>query len=308
MKTLNLKIMLYFYLSIFACIILSKLSFSVFELMGTFAFAYNGAKSGIEYADRLDKSKIKYAVSVAFICAFGGGFFIRDLLLLQRIPALFTNYAGILVAFLGTIYALFLNKVFCKYDFKNKESCKYNFIQKAFSIWDYVGMAVFVMCGYMASNENGSTSPLLNAVCGLVSGCGGGMLASIILFKCDRSKLINSINYFWETCYCGLLLVFFNRLDYQLRCVITSSLCFYTKEYSNFIKYYLRILIHKLISYHSYTNDIGIKYKLLVSLSLNDTFKYITTQDYFNRMAQVKTCNAHIVNKFFYYRRAFRTF
>ena len=140
------------------------------EFIGAAAFAISGAMAAID-----KRADIFGVLFLAVITALGGGV-LRDVLLGQFPPRMFTSYEYILVALLCAL-ALFLDA------FIRRE--KYRAIKERLdgivNIFDAMGLAVFTVSGMnIAIASCGLDNPVLLTVLGMTTGVGGGMLRDMM--------------------------------------------------------------------------------------------------------------------------------
>lgn len=143
----------------------------ILELVGVAAFAISGAMAALE--KRADAFGI---MLLGVITALGGGI-IRDLLLGNTPPVMFTSNTYVLVAAAAAL-AVFLAA------YAHRESYRKNMdkIDSVNNVFDAVGLAVFTVSGMnMAIAQTGMGNPFLVIVLGVVTGVGGGVLRDTML-------------------------------------------------------------------------------------------------------------------------------
>lgn len=149
---------------------MEKLMF-VLELIGVAAFAISGAMTAMER--RADMFGVMFA---AVITALGGGI-IRDVLLGQLPPKMFTSYAYILVAIIAS--SAVFGDAYARRDKYRSNAEKLDAVN---NIFDAIGLAVFTVSGMnMAISCGGMGNPFLVIVLGVTTGVGGGMLRDMML-------------------------------------------------------------------------------------------------------------------------------
>ena len=149
---------------------MEKLLF-ILELIGVAAFAVAGAMTAME-----KKADVFGVVFAAVITALGGGI-IRDILLGQLPPRMFTSYTYALVAVLAS-FAVFANA----YVRREKYRSNAEKLDAVNNFFDAVGLAVFTVSGMnMAIAKCGMSNPFLIIVLGVTTGIGGGMLRDMML-------------------------------------------------------------------------------------------------------------------------------
>lgn len=143
----------------------------VLDLMGVFAFALDGALTGIRTA-RVD---IVGVMVLGVTTALGGGI-IRDLLLGQA-PATFQDWRYIVVALLGATLAFFL-------------SSQLQHLATPIQLFDAAGLSLFAVIGATKAIENGF-GPLQAVLLGVITGVGGGTIRDVFL---NRVPVVLSAN------------------------------------------------------------------------------------------------------------------
>lgn len=134
------------------------------DLLGTFAFALNGALTAARIA-RLD---IIGLITLGMITALGGGI-IRDVLLNDLPPATFEDWRYLAVAASGALIAF----VFSKY---------LNRLTKPIEVLDAVGLSVFAVTGASKAMEAG-LGPAQAIILGTITGVGGGTIRDTLVGK-----------------------------------------------------------------------------------------------------------------------------
>lgn len=140
------------------------------EIIGTAAFAISGAMIAIDKG-----ADIFGVIFLALITALGGGI-IRDLLLGNTPPIMFTSYKFVAVAVLCALVIFFIAwsdiRRYAKY---------YALLDKTVNVFDAVGLAVFTVSGVnLAASIYGLGMPLLLVLMGMCTGVGGGMLRDVL--------------------------------------------------------------------------------------------------------------------------------
>lgn len=134
------------------------------DLLGTFAFALNGALTAARIA-RLD---IVGLMALGMITALGGGI-IRDMLLNDLPPATFRDWRYLAVAAAGAFIAF----IFSKY---------LNRLTKPIEVLDAVGLSVFAVTGASKAMEFG-LGPAQAIILGAITGVGGGTIRDTLVGK-----------------------------------------------------------------------------------------------------------------------------
>lgn len=150
----------------------------VLELVGVAAFAISGAMAAME-----KKADMFGVILLGIITALGGGI-IRDVLLGNAPPVMFTSYSYVMVAFAAALL-VFLDA----YVRREKYRRSMDRIDAVNNIFDAAGLAVFTVSGMnMAITQTGMDNPFLIIVLGVVTGVGGGVLRDMMLGS--MSKLL----------------------------------------------------------------------------------------------------------------------
>jgi uncharacterized membrane protein YeiH len=134
----------------------------VLDLVGTFAFALNGALTAVRAAD-LD---IVGVVALGMITALGGGI-IRDVLLGALPPATFVDWRYLTVAAGGGLLAFVLAQ-------------RLDRLRPSIEVLDAVGLSLFAVTG--ASKALGfGLGPAQAVILGTVTGVGGGTVRDVMV-------------------------------------------------------------------------------------------------------------------------------
>lgn len=146
---------------------MDKLIFAL-ELIGVAAFAVSGAMVAIE-----KKADIFGVIFLAVTTALGGGV-IRDVLLGQLPPKMFTSYVYLLVAALSAVI-VFVDA------YIRREKYRQNMgrLDSINNIFDSIGLAVFTVSG-MNMAMSVSDNVVLILFLGMTTGVGGGMLRDML--------------------------------------------------------------------------------------------------------------------------------
>lgn len=146
---------------------MDKLIFAL-ELIGVAAFAVSGAMVAIE-----KKADIFGVIFLAVTTALGGGV-IRDVLLGQLPPKMFTSYVYLLVAALSAVI-VFVDA------YIRREKYRQNMgrLDSINNIFDSIGLAVFTVSG-MNMAMSVSDNVVLILFLGMTTGVGGGMLRDMM--------------------------------------------------------------------------------------------------------------------------------
>ena len=134
----------------------------VLDLVGTFAFAVNGALTAIRAAD-ID---IFGVITLGMTTALGGGI-IRDILLGDLPPATFTDWRYLAVAAAGGLTAFWFSRTLSR-------------LTRPIDILDAAGLGLFAVTGAAKALELG-VGPVQAIILGAVTGVGGGTLRDVLL-------------------------------------------------------------------------------------------------------------------------------
>jgi uncharacterized membrane protein YeiH len=134
----------------------------VLDLMGTFAFALNGALTAVR-AVRLD---IVGVITLATITAIGGGI-LRDVVLGAVPPAPFSDWRYLTVAAVGGLLAFFLARLLLR-------------LEKTINVLDAAGLGLFAVTGALKALDYG-LGPGQAIILGAVTGVGGGTIRDVLL-------------------------------------------------------------------------------------------------------------------------------
>jgi uncharacterized membrane protein YeiH len=132
------------------------------ELLGTFAFALNGALTAAQVA-RLD---IVGVITLGVITAIGGGI-IRDLLIGSVPPEAFTSWLFLAVAAAGALVVFFLSARLTRFN-------------SIIILLDAAGLSLFCVTGAAKSLSFG-LGPAQAAILGTITAVGGGTLRDILI-------------------------------------------------------------------------------------------------------------------------------
>lgn len=140
--------------------------FTLFEIMGTLAFAVSGALDAIRH--RMDL----FGVGMMGIITATGGGMLRDLVIGQTPPKVFRNPRWAIMAFAAALFTFFILKLYHK-----KAAPKIaRLMEKLFLLSDTLGLAAFTVLGIQAAG--GGSGTLLLFV-GVITGVGGGVMRDV---------------------------------------------------------------------------------------------------------------------------------
>lgn len=142
----------------------------ILEIIGTAAFAISGAMIAIDKG-----ADIFGVLFLAVITALGGGI-IRDTLLGNTPPIMFTSYMYVAVA-VGCGLLIFA----MAYANIERYAKLYDWMDRVVNIFDAAGLAAFTVSGVnLAAALHGMDKPLLLCLMGMCTGVGGGMLRDVL--------------------------------------------------------------------------------------------------------------------------------
>lgn len=140
--------------------------FTLFEIMGTLAFAISGALDAIRHKMDL------FGVAVMGIVTATGGGMLRDLVIGQTPPRVFLNPRWAIMAFIASIVTF----VFLKLCHKKAGPTLSKLMEKLFLLSDTLGLAAFTVLGIEAAGNAGGTLLLF---VGVITGVGGGVMRDV---------------------------------------------------------------------------------------------------------------------------------
>ena len=135
--------------------------FLALDLLGTFAFALNGALTALRVA-RID---IVGVVTLGMITALGGGI-IRDVLIDSLPPATFSDWRYLAVAAGGSLLAFLFGRPL-------------NRLWGPITVLDAAGLSLFAVTGASKALDLG-LGPLQAVILGAITGVGGGTLRDVL--------------------------------------------------------------------------------------------------------------------------------
>lgn len=153
----------------------------MFNHCGTIAFAL----SGVRLAE--DPECRQKPLLTAFLSAFGGGL-TRDLILLQRRPALLDSQIDILI----TLFVFLLYTVLCR--FQLIQLLNNRLVKILLFIFDAAGTAVFICAGVEAAIACGAGIDVV-LFSGVLTAIGGGIWAAFAAGRALRTILQDAIGY-----------------------------------------------------------------------------------------------------------------
>jgi uncharacterized membrane protein YeiH len=134
----------------------------VLDLVGTFAFALNGALTAVRTV-RLD---IVGVITLATVTAIGGGI-LRDVVLGATPPATFSDWRYLTVAAVGGLLAFSLGRLLVR-------------LETTIMVLDAAGLSLFAVTGALKSLDYG-LGPVQAIILGAVTAVGGGTIRDVLL-------------------------------------------------------------------------------------------------------------------------------
>ena len=134
----------------------------VLDLVGTFAFALNGALTAV----RLAHVDVVGVVTLGMITAVGGGI-IRDILLGALPPATFVDWRYLAVATAGGLVVFLFSRRLSRFT-------------SAIDVLDAAGLSLFAVTGAAKALELGA-GPAQAIILGAVTGVGGGTVRDVLI-------------------------------------------------------------------------------------------------------------------------------
>jgi uncharacterized membrane protein YeiH len=132
------------------------------DLVGTFAFALNGALTALRVA-RLD---VVGVVTLGMITALGGGI-IRDIIINSLPPATFSDWRYLAVAAAGSLIAFGFGRRLDRHN-------------TAITVLDAAGLSLFAVTGASKALDLG-LGPAQAAILGAITAVGGGTLRDVLV-------------------------------------------------------------------------------------------------------------------------------
>ncbi|WP_029069233.1 trimeric intracellular cation channel family protein [Jonesia quinghaiensis] len=132
------------------------------DLLGTLAFAVNGAMTALRYA-RVD---IVGVLTLGMVTALGGGF-IRDILIDSLPPTTFQDWRYLLTAAVGSLLAFFLGP-------------RLERLAPTINLFDAVGLSLFAVIGTLKGLAFG-LGPVQSIILGVITAAGGGTIRDIMI-------------------------------------------------------------------------------------------------------------------------------
>ena len=142
--------------------------FSIFELLGTVAFAVSGAMEGVRH-----KMDLFGVTMLGLVTAIGGGV-LRDLMIGQIPPRVFLNSRCAVLAILVAL-AVF---IILKLTQERKPRAFAQLRERLYFLSDTLGLAAFTVLGIESAGPGRNTGLLLFV--GMITGVGGGVMRDVL--------------------------------------------------------------------------------------------------------------------------------
>ena len=140
--------------------------FTIFEIMGTLAFAISGALDAIRHKMDL------FGVGMMGIVTATGGGMLRDIVIGQTPPRVFRNPRWAVMAFIAALITFSILKLY----HKRLESRLSHLLEKLFLLSDTLGLAAFTVLGIESAGKGSGTLLLF---VGVITGVGGGVMRDV---------------------------------------------------------------------------------------------------------------------------------
>lgn len=140
--------------------------FTIFEIMGTIAFAISGALDAIRH--RMDL----FGVGVMGIVTATGGGMLRDIVIGNTPPKVFRNPRWAIMAFIAAIATFLVLRLY----HKKAAPAVAKLMEKLFLLSDTLGLAAFTVLGIESTGQGSGTLLLF---VGVITGVGGGVMRDV---------------------------------------------------------------------------------------------------------------------------------
>ncbi len=148
-----------------------EIIYFVVEILGTIAFATSGAMVAIS-----KKVDVFGVLVLSSVTALGGGC-IRDILIGELPPRMFSDYRYVTVAVIVSLFVFIVAYIFRDIYQKSQKT-----VDSVNNIFDAVGLGIFTVTGVQVAIESGFGTNSILAVClGVFTGIGGGILRDVML-------------------------------------------------------------------------------------------------------------------------------
>lgn len=210
------KIKIFCWLMILACMFAlctvgAASIFAVFDNLCIFTFAFTGANLGYTAAVKHGTCRSAVVLICLFtgmLCAFGGGAFVRDIVLLNRHPIFLNDTFGILLAF-GSILACYVYRT-------------WSFGTRICAFTDSLidNISTFVLPAFMNSVYNElSCNRIMRSICGFgtiltIVIC--GWIITVLLYRDNRSRLLTSLSFTFLVCCIEVFLTIARMFNFSI--------------------------------------------------------------------------------------------
>lgn len=133
----------------------------VLDLLGTFAFALNGALTAV----RVIRIDIVGVVTLGMITALGGGI-LRDIMIDDLPPSTFSDWRYLTVAAAGSLLAFFARRL--------------ERLSTPITVFDAAGLSLFAITGAGKALDFG-LGPMQAVILGTITGVGGGTVRDVLV-------------------------------------------------------------------------------------------------------------------------------
>ena len=204
-----------------------RLFIEILEMVAIASFALGGAAKAI--AKRLDVFGVLF---IGIVSAFGGGI-IRDIVLDNLPPVMFSDYWYVAVAVFSSLILFVVARIL-----HGRYGENLRFLSRVNNILDAVGLGLFTVIGMDTACELGyGDSVLLLLFVGAVTGVGGGMLRDTMLGEIP-SVLTKHIYVTASLIGAALFLVFYKlQVSEIIRTLVPSAVVFLLRVLATHFKW-----------------------------------------------------------------------
>lgn len=148
---------------------MGSLTWIIFDIMGTVAFAISGAMVGIE------RKMDVFGITVLALATAVGGGMVRDVLVGITPPVALCNVRDFLLA---VVTAVVVSVVYVRFTVPDRHKKK---LLAAYNLCDTVGLAAFTVTGMLTGITWNSGDPyVLPVLLGTITAVGGGMIRDVL--------------------------------------------------------------------------------------------------------------------------------
>lgn len=149
----------------------SDVVYYILELTGTVAFSVSGAMIAIN-----KKVDIFGVLVLGATTALGGGI-IRDVIMGDLPPAMFSDYRYVLTSLITSVFVFIVAYLFRDFYFKSEKT-----VDAVNNVFDAVGLGIFTVTGAKIAIGNGFVKNGILVVClAVLTGIGGGLIRDLML-------------------------------------------------------------------------------------------------------------------------------